>query len=89
LELTKDHLYEDLGFILAGSTRRIIMDLLNQGFLTPSMLAAESKIPLSHVSRSLKELSERELVICKTPERNKGRIYELTEYGVTVLLKLK
>lgn len=89
MKLNNEHLYEDLGFILAGSTRRIILNLLKQGFITPSMLAAESKIPLSHVSRSLKELSERGLVICKTPERNKGRIYELTEYGDTVLLKLK
>lgn len=36
---------------------------------------------ITHVSTTLRELKEKQLVICLTPNLNKGKIYGLTTLG--------
>jgi hypothetical protein len=48
----------------------------------------ENKEHLSHISRSLRELTEKGLVQCLTPNATKNRIYGLTELGQKVLSEL-
>ena len=57
------------------------MILLKNKQLTPVELSKETDIPLSHVSNTLAELLEKNLVICLTPKLKKGRLYDLTKIG--------
>ena len=74
-----------IGFIKSGKYRIPLLNLINSGLLTPSELTGVLKISLSQTSRTLKELADNELVTCKTPNRNKGKIYRITETGHTLL----
>ena len=74
-----------LGYVKASSYRTKIVRSLGQKKLTPAEMAGEPKIPLSHVSNTLTELLEKDLVVCLTPKLRKGRIYDLTKEGRGVL----
>jgi len=51
-------------------------------------MAKETDIPLSHVSNTLAELLEKDLVVCLTPKLKKGRLYELTVNGKKIIKNL-
>ena len=72
-----------------GRTRRLCLESLASGPTTPNSIALSSGEHLSHVSRALRELAEKELVNCLTPKLNKNRIYEVTPKGKEVLKRLK
>ena len=74
-----------LGYIKASSYRKKIIKSLQDKKLTPIELAKETDIPLSHISNTLAELLEKDLVVCLTPELKKGRLYELTKKGSSIL----
>jgi ArsR family transcriptional regulator, cadmium/lead-responsive transcriptional repressor len=74
-----------LGYIKASSYRSKVIKTLLGKKLTPIEIARETDIPLSHVSNTLSELLEKNLVVCLTPELKKGRIYDLTKEGHNVL----
>jgi len=74
-----------LGYIKASSYRSNIMKALETKKLTPAELAKETGIPLSHVSNTLAELLEKSLAVCVTPTLRKGRIYDLTKEGRSIL----
>ncbi len=74
-----------IGFVKSGKYRIPLLKLIHSGLLTPSEMADVLEISISQTSRTLKELSDNELVACKTPERNKGKIYRITETGDTLL----
>jgi len=73
--------WDALSFIYASEYRKKIIKTLSKTPQTPKEISENVKIRITHVSRTLKELSDRDLVICKTPYRNKGKIYDLTEKG--------
>lgn len=71
-------------FVIRGRTRkRIFLALENP--MTPSKIAGELKLSTTHVSRALKELSDKGLVKCLTPAEKFGRIYHLTGAGRNLL----
>ncbi len=74
-----------LGYIKASNYRKKIIKSLQDKKLTPIELAKETDIPLSHVSNTLAELLEKDLVVCLTPKLRKGRLYDLTREGRNVL----
>lgn len=56
----------------------------------PKQLAQETKLRIVHVSRALREMRERDLVECLTPAaKSRGRLYDLTETGSTLLSYMK
>jgi DNA-binding MarR family transcriptional regulator len=69
------------GFVLASSHRKHLVWILRGGPSTPSSLAKKAGLPVSHVSKALKELELNNLVICLTPDLRKGRVYALTQSG--------
>ena len=71
-------------FVLRSKNRRLVLSALTQP-KTPSRIAKETGILLPHVSRALKELEEKGLVKCLTPNEKLGRIYALTELGKQIL----
>ena len=78
-----------LGYIKASSYRSKIIRALEGKKLTPIEIAKETNIPLSHVSNTLAELLEKDLVVCLTPELKKGRLYDLTKGGNSILKNLE
>ena len=55
----------------------------------PSQIARDTGIVQNHISNSLRQLKEHELVECINPEVRKGRIYRLTEKGDELIKNFK
>lgn len=53
--------------------------------LTPAIISEKTSLYPSHVSLTLTQLLEKNLVICLTPKLKKGRLYELTKKGSSIL----
>lgn len=70
-------------------TRKICLLALSQGPKTPSAISASTGKNLSHISRALRELTEKGLVECLTPTMTKNKIYQITPEGCDVVEKLK
>lgn len=77
-----------LSFILRSKVRRVVLSKLGKGVATPSMLSSSLNLDKTHVSRALKELSERDLVKMLTSSR-KGRLYDITSRGESILKELE
>ncbi len=76
---------DDIEYVRRSKNRTHIMKSLDEFPKIPSELAEATVISLQHTSHGLKELSDRDLVVCLNPEEKKGRIYRLTEKGEKVL----
>lgn len=74
---------------MQGRVRRKTLESLEGGPRTPSSIAESSDEHLSHISRALKELTERGLVECMTPGRSKNRVYRITDAGKEVMDELR
>jgi DNA-binding MarR family transcriptional regulator len=72
---------EKFGWVKASEYRKDILLALAGERLTPKEIADTTEYYLSHVSNTLSDMAEKGLVECLTPDRNKGRIYTLTEEG--------
>jgi DNA-binding transcriptional ArsR family regulator len=74
--------WEEIGFVISSRYRIAVLRRLADGPATPSQIATDSKLSISHISRALHRLRERELVELLVPEdRKKGRVYGITEQG--------
>jgi len=71
----------DLKSFIKTSNRKACLESLSDGPKTPKEISEERDIRIYHVSRSLSELREKELVKCETPDKNKNRIYRITKKG--------
>ena len=57
--------------------------------MTPTEIYEKVSIPTSHISTTLKELTNKNLVICLTPKLRKGRLYDLTKEGRKLIEQLR
>jgi len=74
--------WDEIGFVISSQYRIAVLKRLAEGPATPSRIAEDSGIGITHVSRALGRLRERELVELLVPEaRKKGRVYGVTEHG--------
>jgi predicted transcriptional regulator len=74
----------EYGYVVASKYRKHILLSLLKHPKTPTQLAAEMHTPLGHISRSLQELSRKNIVVCINPDAIKGKIYQLTEMGIII-----
>jgi len=84
--MKEDTKWEDIGFIASSEYRKKVLKVL-ENHKMPSSLSRELNINKTHISRTLKELSNRKMIECKTPNIRKGKIYVITDYGKNVLKK--
>jgi DNA-binding MarR family transcriptional regulator len=71
-----------LGFVDSSQYRTAVLEALDEKPRKPSTIAERTDIEITHVSRALREMRERDLVELLVPEsRRKGRIYGLTDDG--------
>lgn len=80
--------YSLISFILRGERRRMILSCLENPKI-PKKIAEECNVSIHNVSKSLKELLEKELIICKNPKDKFYRFYEITEKGKKILEEIK
>ena len=79
--------WELVGFVKRSKQRqRILRDL--DAPKTPTELYEKTSLARSHISRTLREFSERGLVECLTPSQRSGRLYRITRKGKSVLDRL-
>lgn len=71
-------------YIIASRYRRLILKSLVERPKTPSQIAKECDLILTHVSSTLVSLTEKGAIICLTPNQRKGKIYSLTDKGKTI-----
>jgi len=76
----------DLAFIKSGKYRiKVMRYIRDNNMVTPNDISQSMDVILPQVSRTLSELENKEIILCTTPNRNKGRIYRLTEKGKKIL----
>jgi DNA-binding MarR family transcriptional regulator len=79
---TANDKWDDASFVISSTYREGALTRLAASPATPSQIAADRQMDISHASRALGELRERGLVELLVPEeRKKGRIYGLTDRG--------
>lgn len=74
--------WDVIGYVISSRYRIVVLRGLATGPATPSQLASDAGVAITHVSRALRGLRERTLVELLVPEeRKKGRVYGITEQG--------
>lgn len=81
--------WKKYGFVIASKYRTKIVLSLLAGPKNPKKLSEETKLYLSHVSFTLKELSKKDIAECLTPGLKRGRIYALTSEGKELAEKIR
>lgn len=61
------------------------MIYLREKVSTPTELTKKMDVPISRTSAVLKELQEKGLVRCLTPNRRKSKMFDLTDKGEKIL----
>jgi len=72
--------YKLLSFILRGERRKAILSCLVNPMI-PKEIAEKCKVSIHNVSKSLRELADKGLIICKNPKDKFYRFYEVTRKG--------
>jgi DNA-binding MarR family transcriptional regulator len=71
-----------IGFVISSKYRIAVLETLSASPSTPSSIASETGLPITHISRALRGLRERSLVeLLVSKHKKKGRIYGITEEG--------
>lgn len=66
--------------LISSKYRLDIFVILSKNALSPKQISSKTKISISHVSRTLKELEELKLVKCLTSEKiKKGKIFAVSD----------
>lgn len=79
--------WEDVGFVKASKIRLQILETLGKP-MTPTELSRTPELQtykLPAISRALRELEERKMVECLNPRQKKGRLYQRSIHGRSVL----
>ena len=82
----RDRLWSDFSFVASSGYREKVLRSLAEQPKLPKQLALDTNYRIVHVSRALRELRERGLVVCLTPEtKARGRVYGITASGSAII----
>ena len=79
---------EELDYVKHSKYRTEVIKSLEGYPMMPSEIAKVTDIYPNHISNTLRQLKDHELVECINPEVRKGRLYRLTEEGERVVERL-
>lgn len=80
-EVSQDN-WDHYSFIVSSRYRLATLRRLVKGPATPTQIATDADVRITHVSRALQELRERGLVdLLVSEDRKKGRVYGVNETG--------
>ena len=75
-------------YVKKSQYRSKILKSLADDVKMPSQIAKDTGIVQNHISKSLRQLKEHELVECINPEVKKDRFYRLTNNGDNIVKNL-
>lgn len=74
--------WDVVGYVISSDHRTMVLGRLAEGPATPTQIASDVDLSVTHVSRALSSLRDRDLVELLVPEdRRKGRVYGITSQG--------
>ena len=79
--------YEMISFILSGERRKMILLSLKKPMI-PKEIADKCNVSIHNVSKSLRELLDKNLIVCKNPNDKFYRFYELTPKAKKLLKEI-
>ena len=79
--------WKKYSFVIRSKIRQDIVKALKTE-KTPSDLKKELKKEDSNISRALRELLKKDIIICLTPHEKKGKIYTLSKAGNEIYDKI-
>lgn len=80
-----DETLKVFAYIKISSYREKALKSLKDGNKTPTQIANDAGIRLSHISKVLREFKDCGVAVCLNEEERKNRIYPLTPLGHDVL----
>ena len=83
MELSDEILIE-IAYVQISKHRTEVMKYLNGKLKMPSQIADDVDVVQNHISQTLRQLREHDLVECVNPQAKKGRLYRLTDKGKVV-----
>ncbi len=83
--MNDDEIFQLVGYIMASEYRTKILKSIGTSIKIPSVIASEVDLRTNHVSNVLKELKEKNLVVCLNENARKGRLYKNTDLGIKIL----
>lgn len=75
----------EIGFVKISEQRQKIMKDLKNNLKIPTEIAKSTNMSVSEVSRSLRTLKDKKIVVCLNEDRKIGRVYTLTDKGKEIL----
>lgn len=78
-----------LSYVNISSYRVNVVKTLKDDVKTPTKIAKDSGIRTNHISKVLKELKDKQIVICTNEQDRKNRNYHLTGLGREIAEELK
>lgn len=79
---------EKIDYVKRSSYRTNVMKSLEGEVKIPSQIAKDAEIYQNHISNTLSQLKDHELVECINPGVRKGRLYRLTDTGKEIVRNL-
>ena len=76
-------------YVKKSKYRREVVKSLKGNVKIPSEIAKDTEIYQNHISNTLRQLREHEIIECINPEVKKGRLYRLTDLGDEVAQNLE
>ena len=83
--MNNDEIFDLVGYVMASDYRTKILKSIGDTMKIPSAIAEEIGLRTNHVSNVLKDLKEKNLVVCLNENARKGRLYKNTELAIEVL----
>jgi len=86
----RDRLWSDFSYVASSTYREKVLGSLAQRPKLPKQLSQDTGLRIVHVSRALRELRDKGLVICLTPEtKRRGRLYGITSGGSALVAYIR
>ncbi len=83
--MNNDEIFELVGYIMASDYRTQILKSIGESMKIPSAIAEDIGLRTNHVSNVLKDLKNKNLVVCLNENAKKGRLYKNTDLALEVL----
>jgi DNA-binding MarR family transcriptional regulator len=80
--------WDDVSYVLRSKTRKAVLASLEHP-KTPTSIARELGISTPNVSRALRELTARRLIVSLTPAARSGKLLQATQQGRLISAQLK
>lgn len=78
-----------ISFIARSKRRKEVLFKLKEKSMSQPEIMKETGMYKAHTSRVLKELSDKNLIICRNPEDRMFKFYKITSLGKSVLEDVK